>query len=1067
MNKNYTLVVVLAFLVSLSCYLNNNEKSTAEAAREIHKSFLDDSPFIANKGLTKKERKAKSLPPNAYFEDEWELTMNPQLGRPTPEKLEAIRQQMNLQASARVPGDAADNNWISRGPDNVGGRVRALMFDPNDTTNETVFAGAVSGGLWKNSNISNPNSTWTRVNIPENLNISNIISDPNDSSIFYVGTGESYVAGDVNGDGVWKSTDSGVTWAKIFGGISGATSFESASNITINSPTGIAGNYLSFETTAFGSTITSVITTDLILANDPSGAATEACNAFGPSATGKIAIIRRGACTFVAKIKNAQDSGAIGVIMMNNVDGAPVPMGGTDATITIPSVMISKADGDILEAAINAGTVNGSLNPATGTFTGNLVPGIQHINDMKIRNNAGVSELYVAAGDTFYSSANAATFLGGPEFGLYKSIDGGANWSEVSLPLTANNRKHCPNDIEIASDNKIWLSTINSTLYGDGGGVVFSSTDGVSFTRIYDVPNADRTQIAVSSTTANKVYVLAEITGGVTMKSTTTGFLPLSSITDITPPNDVDTGISAADFTRGQAFYDLMLEVDPSNDDIVFAGGIDLFRSTDNGSTWNQISKWSNNNNLSGLGVSLVHADQHGAFFRPGTGNSNKVVFTTDGGIFYCDDITQAASSTTAIQERNNGLITAQFYTVGVGPTAAFTTGDFFAGGLQDNGTQLFENASTTGPDSTTEPSGGDGAYTFFDQDGSDRYFISNFVFNNAIRLFNYDGIDVTINSEGASNGSFINPGALDSNLDILYTNYSSTANGNAIRRYSGIKLPWTVVKTTLTDTNFDNRPTAFTVSTHTTASSTLFVGTILGDVFKITNANTATPTWTEIEVQNNIVGSVSDIEIGASEDEIFVTIHNYGVESIWYTSDGGTSWVTKEGNLPDMPVKSILQNPLNLEEVIVGTELGVWYTNDFSSANPTWDPSFNGMSNVKVLDLDVRDDNMVFAATYGRGVFSGMFTATSLSVIEEDELANTLKLFPTVSNGQFTLTSAKTLGSTQVDVYSITGKQVYETSVDIQQGFQKQFELNLNSGVYLVKLKGSSFETTKRIIIK
>ena len=1053
MKKHYTLVFILAFLVSLGCFLLNNNTTTAETVRVKHKTFLDNSPFKETKGLTKTQRKAKSLPPNAYFEEEWELTMNPEKGRPTPENLEDIREQLNAEMSERVPGDAADNNWISRGPDNVGGRTRAIMFDPNDATNETVFAGGVSGGLWKNTNISNANSTWTRVNIPENLNISTIISDPNSSTTFYIGTGESYVAGDVNGDGVWKSSDSGATWTKIFGGISGATSFQSASDITVNSPAGIAGNYQSFPTTAFGPTITATLTADLILANDPTGVATEACNAFGATVTGKIAVIRRGNCNFTDKVKNAQNSGAIGVIMMNNVDGAPVPMGGTDSTITISSVMISKADGDILETALNAGTVNGSLNLAAGTFTGNLVPGIQHINDMKIRNNSGVSELYVAAGDTFYGTANATTYLGGPEYGLYKSVDGGANWSEVSMPLTANNRKHCPNDIEIASDNKIWVSTTESALFEEGGGVIFSSTDGVTFTTAYTVPDADRTQIAVSSTTANKVYVLAETSTGVTMRRTTTGFVPASTVVNITPPNDADTGISAADFTRGQAFYDLMLEVDPTNDDIVFAGGIDAFKSSNQGIAWDQLTHW-----YGGFGFQNMHADQHAATFA--TNDASKMLFSNDGGVFY------SSNGGTTISERNKGLITGQFYTVGVGPTTAFPTGDVFAGGLQDNGTQLFQNASTTGPDSTTEPYGGDGAYTFFDQDGTDRYFIRNYVFNSGLELYNFDGANVTINSESAQNGSFINPGALDSNLDILYTNYSTTASGNLIRRYSGIKSSATLVKTTLSDASFDNRPTAFTVSPHTTTSSTLFVGTVLGDVFKITNANT-TPIWTEIELQNVIVGSISDIEVGASENEIFVTIHNYGVESIWYTNNGGTSWVAKEGNLPDMPVKSILQNPLNSEEVIIGTELGVWYTNNFSSASPRWSSSFNGMRNVKVLDLDVRNDNMVFAATYGRGVFSGMFTAAPLSVNEEDVFANAIKLFPTISSGQFTLISTKTVGSTQVDIYSIAGKNVYETKVDIQQGLRKEFDLNLNPGMYLVKLKGSNFETTKRIIIQ
>ena len=145
----------------------------------------------------------------------------------------------------------------------------------------------------------------------------------------------------------------------------------------------------------------------------------------------------------------------------------------------------------------------------------------------------------------------------------------------------------------------------------------------------------------------------------------------------------------------------------------------------------------------------------------------------------------------------------------------------------------------------------------------------------------------------------------------------------------------------------------------------------------------------TNLELANIIVGSVSDIEFGASENDIFVTIHNYGVQSIWYTSDGGSTWLEKEGNLPDLPVKTILQSPLNSEEVIIGTELGVWFTEDFSSANPTWNQAYNGMSNVKVTDLDVRDDNMVFASTYGRGVFSGAFSLDPAGDLDGDGVLN------------------------------------------------------------------------------
>ena len=209
--------------------------------RKKHEEYLKNSPFKKSLLLSKDQRKAAGLPPNKYYENEWELTMNPATGKPEFDNLRVLREQLNLVRknaleSDRTPGDASENNWVERGPNNVGGRTRALMFDPNDATYNTVIAGGVSGGLWKNTNISSSSSTWTRVNIPENLNVSCIQYDPNNTNVFYAGTGESYTGGDAGGDGVWKSSDGGMTWSKILGGISGTTTFQSASYLTINNP---------------------------------------------------------------------------------------------------------------------------------------------------------------------------------------------------------------------------------------------------------------------------------------------------------------------------------------------------------------------------------------------------------------------------------------------------------------------------------------------------------------------------------------------------------------------------------------------------------------------------------------------------------------------------------------------------------------------------------------------------------------------------------------------------------------------------------------------------------------
>lgn len=1038
-------------------------KSNTEIAREKHAKFLANSPFKKVANLTKSERKAMGITPNKYYENEWELTMDPTLGRPTPEKLRALKVKLekdrqDLIASGRVPGDATDNNWVERGPTNVGGRVRAIMFDPTDATYETVFAGGVSGGLWKNTNISNANSTWTRVDIPENLAVTCITSDPNNTSTFYVGTGESYVAGDVNGDGVWKSTNAGLTWTKVLGGISGATTFQASTSVTITAPANIAGDYITYETTAFGTAITVPITNNIVLVNDGSGSPTEGCVALTNAAAinGKIALIRRGNCTFVEKVKFAQDAGAVAVIMMNNAPGTPVAMGGTDATITIPSVMISKTDGDMLEAALGSGAVTGTLNPSNGGFTGNLVPGIQHVNDLKIRNNGGVSEIYVAAGDSFYGTANATTYMGGTTYGLYKSTNGGSTWTEVSLPLTAAGKKHCPNDIEIGSTNKVYVSTIKSTVWNDGGGVIFSSTDGNTFTQKHVVADGDRTQIAVSKTTADKVYVLAELTaGGVTMVKTLNDF---GSTSAMTLPADADTGIAANDFCRGQAFYDLLLEIDPANDQILYAGGIDLFRTANGGTTWSQISKWSNNNNLAALTCSLVHADQHALAFKPG--NSNIALFGNDGGVFYASNLSTAATSN-VITSRNKGLNVTQFYTVGVAPTGATggdLVGDYIIAGAQDNGTQYFASVND-GQNTSVSAQGGDGAYSFFDQ-GADKYYITNYVHNQSINYRPVSGAVRIINSETTSNGAFICPMALDSSLDILYADYTAGTTYQ-IRRYKNLKSG-TVNKTLLFNPLMNGSPTAITVSKYTTASTTMLVGTRNGKLLRVTNAH-LTAIWSDI-TGPGFIGSVSDVEYGASENEIFVTMHNYNVTSVWYSSDAGVTWQNKEGNLPDLPVKCILKNPLLANEVIIGTELGVWYTTNFNDASPVWNQAYNGMRNVKVTDLDLRNDNKVFASTYGRGVFSGMFTNTTLSA---NDFANEqVSIYPNPTNGVVKINIPNYFSDLNIKVYDLNGREILKQNVP---NFNLESSIDLSgkaSGFYVLKIEGENLNFSKKIML-
>ena len=119
---------------------------------------------------------------------------------------------MKFMVNARTT-QITDLTWTERGPNNIGGRSRAILIDKRDPTGNTVFAASVSGGIFKTTNFTSASANWTVVDDHmANLAVTVLIQDPSNFNTMYAGTGEGWFNVDaVRGAGIFKSTDGGIT----------------------------------------------------------------------------------------------------------------------------------------------------------------------------------------------------------------------------------------------------------------------------------------------------------------------------------------------------------------------------------------------------------------------------------------------------------------------------------------------------------------------------------------------------------------------------------------------------------------------------------------------------------------------------------------------------------------------------------------------------------------------------------------------------------------------------------------------------------------------------------------
>ncbi|HKH60110.1 MAG TPA: T9SS type A sorting domain-containing protein [Flavitalea sp.] len=563
---------------------------------------------------------------------------------------------------------------------------------------------------------------------------------------------------------------------------------------------------------------------------------------------------------------------------------------------------------------------------------------------------------------------------GGGSVGIQKSTDGGNTWTQVLDNSFAKSSRGA--DLELAANGDIYASMGTVTSNGGIYRSIFAthtSNTGNSGTWTNITPNAagtitdpnnfwQRIEIACAPSDANTVYALFMGHGSNydNCESIQRYNAASNSWTACTVPTIVDQG-SGSVFTRFQTFYNLIAAVDPNNANSLYIGGVDALRSKDGGSSWDQMTTWSLAGAVGFTPNQNVHADHHAIQFAPGS--SSRAIWGTDGGVYYTSNANiNGAGNKPTFTSKSSGYNVTQYYSVAMHPSNS----NYFLAGAQDNGTHKF---SSSGINNVSLASGGDGGLCHIDRDDPSIQ-ISSYVLNNYY-VSTDGGINFVARSKN-DRGRFINPTDYDDAANILYCGDSA----KSFFRWTNPAADGTAENVLVSA--FGNSAVTHVAVSPSTVNRVYF-GLANGSVVRVDNANSGTSlTGTVVKTGT---GWVSCIAVDpANEDHMLVTYSNYGAAMVnVFESTNALAaspvFTSVEGDLPDMPVRWAMFDPRNSDWALLATELGVWSTDNLNAgATTNWSPTNSGLANVRVDMLQYRtSDQTIVAATHGRGLFTAV----------------------------------------------------------------------------------------------
>lgn len=600
-------------------------------------------------------------------------------------------------------------------------------------------------------------------------------------------------------------------------------------------------------------------------------------------------------------------------------------------------------------------------------------------------NNSNI--IYIATGDDDAADSYS--------IGVFKSTNGGQTWNETGLNPSNTTENSLMNEIVIdpANSNIIWVGTssglykstdagntfnhvragfisdfklkpgdpntvyavANSHIGGAGNSAIFyKTTNGADFTQIESsVLPAAAGRVVLGVTPANPefLYVLAANTSGQNFSYQGLYVSEDSGVTFEESPNTTNIMESS------QAWFDLALEVSPTNANELYMGCLNIWKSSNKGSSWFKLNEWFINDD------SYTHADIHTLKFY------NGALFTgTDGGIY------RSGNGGSTFRDVTNGMAIGQFYKLTVSPKDATK----MIGGLQDNGGQILNQGNWN------NYHGGDGMDNVIDPN-NDNLVYGFTQFGGTLNISSDSGQSIGVvrpprdDQGNFLNGNWITPLAISGDGEV-YSGFDGVykLEGNSWGKISTNDFGGTAQGDVLEDLIVDpTNPEVLYAAEDTFVYRSDDGGVTFRAFFNadytVSDIAVDTDDGSAIYVITSLrVGIRQSTQLDNTERKVWkipVSPNGDAGREIDYTFD-----------LPgDQALFAIVHQGRHTDNPIyVGTNLGVYRIDDTiiaeaeaSSATPEWEPYFRGLPSTAVSDLEISlDDEVITASTYGRGVW-------------------------------------------------------------------------------------------------